>query len=65
MGVARVADAREPLPGGDPLALLDHGRAGLEVHERVVAPVVAADHDVVAGAVGLVGAPVHDPGDAA
>ena len=49
----------DPLAGGDRRALGDHDRAGLEVHEDVVAAVVAGDHDVVAGARGLVGDPVH------
>ena len=47
---AGVADRADPLARGDRRALGDDDRAGLQVHEDVVAAVVAGDHDVVARA---------------
>ena len=59
--VEPTAPTRWPATHGRVLG--DGDRAGLEVHEDVVAAVVAADDDVVAGAGGLVGDPVHDAAD--
>ena len=56
---AGVADAPSRWPAATGCALGDGDRAGLQVHEDVVAAVVAGDHDVVPGALGLVGDPVH------
>ena len=55
VGAAGVADVRDPLTRGDRGALGHDDRAGLQVHEDVVAAVGAGDHDVVARALGLVG----------
>ncbi len=61
-GAARVADLADPLARGDRGALV-HGQGSVaQVHEDEVAAVVGADDEVVAGAGGLVGAPVDDAG---
>src|SRR4051812_31021438 len=62
VGVTGGADRAELLPGRHGLALVDQHRTGLHVHEDVGAAVVTGEDDVVAGAVGLVGAPVDRPG---
>ena len=50
-------------PAATACALGHDGRAGLQVHEDVVAAVDAGDHDVVARALGLVGDVVDRAGD--